>query len=166
MKKNFEWLKKYMFDVNNFENEPSMYKHMFMPISKEELEKQEQRMGMKFPLELRGFYEQVGYGSLCFYDKDYLDEIMSPESVVDFVLQEGCYENDSYRKELNVNKYMPFFDIGDDTFFSLDLSQIDDNGCCPVVYSPEYKPITLAGSLEEFIIEMDKTLDYYENFFE
>lgn len=164
--KKFEWLKKYMFDTYFFENEPSRYKHMFMPISNEELEKQEKRMGRRFPLELRDFYKQIGYGSLCFYDKDYLDEIMSPESVVDFILQEGCYENDSYRKELDVKKYMPFFDIGDDTFFSLDLSQVDDNGCCPVVYSPEYKPIILSDSLEKFIIEMDKTLDFYEKFFD
>ena len=160
----FSWLKKYSHNEKDFFQERPNDKHSFLKISTLEVEEQEKKFGRKFPGELRDFYLQIGAGSLCVNDHENFDEIMSPEDVTNFILGMDYFETCSYRDELDMSKYMVFFSLGDNIFFSLDLSKMDENGVCPVVDSPEYTPIVLANSIHDFILKMEEKVDFYKDF--
>lgn len=56
---------------------------------------------MKFPSELRSFYQEIGYD--WFYDQDqcYTDVLMKPQDIVDFRLGSGVYsEEREYLEDL------------------------------------------------------------------
>ncbi|MBC2582763.1 SMI1/KNR4 family protein [Clostridium sp. DJ247] len=118
-------------------------------------------MGKMFPGELRQFYLQVGYGFLCKQDKNFIDRIMDPSSIADFILGEERYEyDDEYREMIDMEKEMVFFEVSEGSYLSLDLSKKDENGVCPVLYFQD----EVAKSLEDFISKMDEEVDYYINY--
>ena len=53
---NFSWLKKYSCIDDDFANNMQKYKHKFTPLNYEEIVAQEERMGRRFPEELRELY--------------------------------------------------------------------------------------------------------------
>jgi len=158
----FSWLKKCSYNEYGYDNYNPEYKHRFLQQTEEKIKAEEKRMNRKFPGELRDFYLQIGAGSLCIFHHDNHDEIMQPEDVVNFILGEDYFETCSYRDEVDMNTTMVFFSLGDDVYFSLDLTQMDKNGICPIVAYPEYEPVVLAYSLKEFIMKMEKKVDFYE----
>lgn len=158
----YGWLKKYSrFDKALGENRRD-YKHKFTPLSRDEVLKQEKRLGYEFPSELREFYFQIGFGILGVNNSDFLNMIMAPSDVVDFILGEGVFEDSGYRKDVDLQTKMIFFDTGDSVYLCLDLERKNNDGICPVVYSSGREYVCIANSLEEFLKKMDKSPDYYD----
>lgn len=152
------FLEKYIFEPNDENRFTS--KHSFFNVNEAEIIKAEKRIGMAFPEELRQFYLQVGYGFLCRQDKNFIDRIMDPSSVADFILGEERYEYDECREMIDREKKMAFFEISEGSYLSLDLSKKDDKGACPILYFQD----EVADSLENFIRKMDEEIDYYINY--
>ena len=160
----FTWLKKYSFDKEEymqikFNNNTNDY--CFKKVTQEEVELQEKRLGRRFPEEIKAFYLQVGAGKICIDNKDDSDEIMAPDDVVDFILGEGFYETSTVRGHVDLSAIMPIIKLSDNMYFYLEFSMIDEEGRCPILDSPNYNPIVIAGSLEKFIRKMDAKPDYY-----
>ena len=159
----YRWLKKYSCYDKDYEKNRGKYKHKFTPLSIEEVIRQEKRLGDKFPAELREFYIQIGFGILGVNNDDFLNLVMSPSDVVDFVLGEGMFENNYCRQDVNLQTKMVFFDTGDSVYLCLDLEKKDDEGKCPVVYSSGIEYVYMAESLEEFLRKMDESPNYYDD---
>lgn len=107
----FSWVKECScIDDNNSENEDK-YDHSFYSLSIDEIEKQEKRLGCAFPPELREFYLQIGWGTLCFKDKEALNEIIDPEQLTDIIIKEGYYEGwqDDNIEQWDRKMMFPFF---------------------------------------------------------
>lgn len=153
----FSWLKKY----SGIKEDSGEYKHDFVPLNCKDIFVQEERLGYPFPTELREFYLQVGYGIMCAQDEDYLNMIMAPNEVADFMLGEGMYGNSGYRNEIDLKTKMVFLYVGDETYLCLDVGEKDSEGRCPVVYVKPTKCVVLARSLEEFAKKMDESMSYY-----
>ncbi|MDQ0882393.1 hypothetical protein QFZ73_003404 [Peribacillus sp. V2I11] len=52
----------------------------------------EQRLGFKFPPELREFYLEVGYGFLKGNNENSISRLMDPDIIADITLREGIFE--------------------------------------------------------------------------
>ena len=154
----FGWLK----EQTTGKGDEGRGNYEFTPISYEDVVLQEKRLGKSFPIELREFYIQVGYGVIGADDRCYLNLVMPPEEVVDFVLGEGVFEGSYCREEIDVETKFVFYDTGDNTYLCLDLGK-NSEGICPVVFSCADEYIYIAESLEEFIKKMETTSNYYAN---
>lgn len=150
----FDFLKEYVFSETD--ERASTSKHAFYALTKQDVIEAEERLGRKFPKELRQFYAMIGYGFLCADDDEMIDRVMDPGSVADFKLGEGVYEFDPERDAYGEEE-LPFFEVSETTYISLDVSQEDENGICPVYYVGT----KIAESLEEFFKNMDNQTDYY-----
>lgn len=153
----FNFLKKYIFGLEDSNRTTS--KHAFFKLSKNDIEKAEKSIKKRFPKELIEFYRQIGYGFLCRQDKDSIDRIMDPESIANFILREDRYEYDEYRDMIDIEKEMVFFELGESSYLTLDLTQQDENGICPVLYYGD----KVADSILDFIKKMDANTDYFIN---
>lgn len=154
---NYDFLKEYIVPKRT---EVPGAKHKFYPVKKEAIDEAEKRMGMKFPKELRAFYEQIGYGFMCKDGKNiFINRLMDPHSVADLRIGEGIYEGyDILLDELEEDPHLfPFFEVGDDCYIFLDLSRKTSNGNHPVIYTG----IQIADSLEEFLRKLDAKENYY-----
>lgn len=158
----YSWLKKYSCYDKNYEKNIGEYKHKFTPLSREKINEQEKRLGYMFPNELRELYIQIGYGVLGVHNSDFLNMIMSPSNVVDFILGEGIFENSYCRQDVNLQTKMVFFDTGDSVYLCLDLEKRNIEGICPVVYSSGMEYVYMAKSLDEFLRKMDEDPNYYD----
>lgn len=158
---NFSWLKKYSCIDDDFANNMQKYKHKFTPLNYEEIVAQEERMGRRFPEELREFYIQIGYGAFGINTRLCLDLVLPPENVVDSIMEEGMFEDNDIIDDIDLKSKMIFFDAGDNTYLCLDLSKEDCEGRCPVVYATVNKCVCLAKSLEDFAKKMDEKSSYY-----
>lgn len=92
-------------------------------IDESEITAAEERMGLRFPSELRNFYLNIGYGFLG-SRSGATDRIMHPGSVADFRLHAGAYEHmpdmeiyDKYTRER-----LAFFEATEYEFFSIQLT--------------------------------------------
>lgn len=150
----FNFLKDYVFSETDTRAETS--KHAFYRLTKQDVVEAEERLGRKFPRELRQFYAQIGYGFLCANDHEMIDRMMDPGSVADFKLGEGIYEFDPEREGYEENE-LAFFEASETSFITLQLSEEDENGVCPVYYLGN----KIANSLEDFLKKMDEEIDYY-----
>ena len=52
------------------------------------------------------------------HNSDFLNMIMSPSNVVDFILGEGIFENSYCRQDVNLQTKMVFFDTGDSVYYN------------------------------------------------
>ncbi|GMA98780.1 SMI1/KNR4 family protein [Pelosinus sp. IPA-1] len=153
----FNFLKKYVFDLSD--DNKSASKHVFYKVSDDDIRDAEKSINMCFPKELKTLYQQVGYGFLCSQDRNSVDRIMGPGSIADFILREDRYEYDEYRDMIDIEKEMVFFELGESVYLTLDLTQQDENGICPVLYFDD----KIADSLLDFIKKMDVETDYFIN---
>jgi hypothetical protein len=119
---NFEYLKAF---ISPLENKKQKVRNWFYPVTENEIEDAENRLGIKFPSQLRNFYKKIGYGSLKVphnappnYVSHYINRINSPRMLADIVLlgQESgniseealeCMEQDD----------LPFFEVSDANSF-------------------------------------------------
>lgn len=102
----YEYLKEYVEEAFTQNDK----KHLFYKVSKEDMEQAEETLSMKFPSELRSFYQEIGYG--WFYDQDecYTDVLMKPQDIVDFRLGSGVYVYSEEREYLE-NEDLVFFEV-------------------------------------------------------
>ena len=67
----------------------------FYPLDVTQIARAEARMGVKFPKELRDFYEQVGYGFISDGTPDCgINRLIAPLGCADIRLRESYYEGD------------------------------------------------------------------------
>lgn len=149
----FEFLNNFIFEINNPQSQEK--KHVIYRLEDDVIEAEE-RLGKKFPNELREFYLGVGYGFICNFDKTRRGRLMDPHSVADFLLDEDDFI-DSRIRELYPENMLVFFEVGEGTYLTLDLEQEIEDGICPVYYFER----KIATSLEEFLKRMDEETDYY-----
>ncbi|CAI6064789.1 Antitoxin YxxD [Paenibacillus sp. JJ-100] len=152
----FEILKKYVFDDPE-QDDVWENKHAFFRIDEGELEETEEALGRDLPLELKTFYEEVGYGFLCIGEGNNVNRIISAIEIADFVEGINDYENDPRREYYNESDKMVFFEVSSDVFIVLDLEQENSHGQCPLYYFNK----KIANNIEEFIIKMDLEPNYY-----
>lgn len=112
-------------------------------------------MGSKLPLELKTFYEEIGYGFLCIGMGSQVNRFISAIEIADFYQGIHDYEDDPRRQHYNDPGRMVFFEVSGDSFLVLDRTQENALGQCPV-YDHDRR---IADSIEEFIAKMDQEAD-------
>ncbi|MFB5674198.1 SMI1/KNR4 family protein [Paenibacillus terreus] len=152
----FELLKKYVFEDPEGE-EVWENKHAFFKIDDGEIEETEKILGRKLPLELRAFYEDIGYGFLCVGVGSNVNRVISAIEIADFVEGINDYEDDPRREYYKDPSKIVFFEVSADSFIVLDLKQENVLGQCPLYYFDK----RIANTIEEFIIKMDQEPNYY-----
>jgi hypothetical protein len=117
----FEYLKKF---VDQPDNKASVIRNWFYSFPQAEIEESERIANIRFPLELRKFYKEIGYGSLTVpnnppdhYDFSGSNYIYSPKSLADFLVNgpEDYMIDATY--ELLSPGDLPFFEVGDSDYF-------------------------------------------------
>ncbi|MDP9724779.1 hypothetical protein J2W44_003869 [Priestia aryabhattai] len=126
-------------------------KHKFFPLEATEIESAEQRLGARFPAELRQFYVEIGYGFADRNETTAFQRIIDPESAVDLHLREDFYEHD------------PDLDMYDERegfiFFEVRWGREDA--------SPVYFMDTrISDSLQAFFEQLDNDAHFYEKMLE
>ena len=157
----YDYLKKYV--LEDFEKLNRETRNWFCPVSRDEIQEAEKRLGFVFPSQLRTFYEEIGYGALTTphdFPPDYsfcnANYIFSPKSLASLML-EGA-ESESIMEttfELLQPGDLPFFEIGDSTrFLLMKLSSDNPNA----VWHQGRRNFKVEDSLERFIYRL-----YYED---
>ncbi len=132
-------------------------KHVFFMNSENDIADVEEKLGMSLPQELKDFYIEIGYGFLCNGESYNTNRFISPIEIFDFYSGMNTYENDIRRQYYQDRGKLIFFEISAQAFLTIDIQQPNSLGQCPI-YFGERK---IANSLEEFLMEMDKKVDYY-----
>lgn len=155
----FDYLKQYIFDDPEddvvWEN-----KHAFFSIDEGEIEETEEILGRRLPLELKSFYENIGYGFFGIGVGSKVNRVISAIEIADFVKGINDYDNDPRREDYNDPRKMVFFEVSSDDFIVIDLGQENLNGQCPLYYFDK----RIADSIEDFIVKMDQDPNYYINY--
>ncbi|MGG0565748.1 SMI1/KNR4 family protein [Priestia megaterium] len=86
-------------------------KHKFLPLKEKEIEAAEQRLGTKFPAELRQFYLEIGYGFANRNETTAFQRIIDLDSAVDLHLREDFYEHDPDLDMYDEREGFLFFEV-------------------------------------------------------
>lgn len=78
----FEYFKQFVVNDSKDKNE---LKHCFYRVGPDEIEKAENDIGKQFPEELKQFYQDVGYGYFDTISKKWLNLLMSPTQIADYI---------------------------------------------------------------------------------
>ncbi len=152
----FGFLKEYIFedpkDKDIWNN-----KNVFFRLSHNEILDYESKLGRKFPCELKDFFVEVGYGFLRCDVNDYINRIMSPGDIFNFVYGINEFSNDERRSHYKNQNELVFYEVSEDSCLTMDLSNENSNGECPVQYNGK----KVADSLTDFIERMNDESDYY-----
>lgn len=134
-------------------------KHRFLPLKVKEIEFSEQRLGTKFPAELRQFYGQVGYGFANRSETTAFQRIIDPDSAVDLHLREDFYEHDPDLDMYDGREGFIFFEAVEGLYFEVRWGTTD--------VSPVYfMDIRISHSLQAFFELLDKDAHFYEKLLE
>ena len=127
----------------------------FYPTKESEIQNVEKELDIIFPLELRNFYLNIGYGFLK--NSEYnINRIMDPESVRDFRLRKNDFEfypDIEVYNDVEDGKVI-FYEVNESTLISIELCDKEKNK----IYLYDIK---IADSLEEFLDKMLKNDSYY-----
>jgi len=134
-------------------------KHKFLPLEEKEIEAAEQRLGAKFPAELRRFYLEIGYGFANRDETTAFQRIIAPESAVDLYLCEDFYEHDPDLDMYDEIEGFIFFEVVEGLYFEVRWGTADA--------SPVYFMNTrISDSLQAFFEQLDKDAHFYEKMLE
>ena len=149
---NFDYLKKYIDNVEGMRNR-------FHPLSLQEIEMVENRLGYKFPFQLRTFYKEIGFGTfqhnhdLSVTDNTFANRLLDPESAADIKLL-GYDSGQILPSVTFAEDELPIFEVADgDMFFVMKPKSDKPNA----VYRDMGQGI-LEDSFEKFIWRL-----YYES---
>ena len=159
MSKNYEYLRRYI-------GHNDLKGTYFLPVSEDKIKSAEEKMGKKFPDQLRSFYKEIGTGILSCGEKypemlaDSVDNcILPPHIVVDYMqgILQHPEENDYYMAESSYEDLepgdLPFFEIGDSCrYLIMKLNSDNPNAVWSV------SGIKIEDSFEKFIWRL-----YYES---
>ncbi|ASS97454.1 SMI1/KNR4 family protein [Peribacillus simplex] len=129
--------------------------HKFFPLKEKDLIKAEERLGFKFPPELREFYLEVGYGFFKGNNENSISRLMDPDTIADITLREGIYEYDPDLEGIyeEADKIV-FYEVNEGVYLTLDLNDTQRN-------SVHFFDNKIADSLESFIKKVDKDNEYF-----
>ncbi len=115
---------------------------------------------LPIPIELKQFFENVGYGFFFQQDKISFDSLLNPNSFKIINLREEYYEFDPdlelYEEEEYQDKLI-FFEVNEGVYLLISKEAV--NGKNAIYYFDE----KIADSLEEFLIKFDKDSSYFED---
>ncbi len=125
----------------------------FCSIDRVKIAQAEERMGIKFPHELKQFYEEVGCGFVA--SDGAINRVISPMECARIRLREGIYEGDPDLEmyESCEEESLLFFEIMEGVYASIALGPDERNK----VYFADEK---IADSLFEFLSKIKKS-DYW-----
>jgi hypothetical protein len=152
--KKFHFLSKFIFIEED--DKALKSKHSFYSLLNQDIVHAENRLGIRFPEELREFYQEIGYGFLWNESADMINRLMDPGSVADFHLSEGIYEGQNVEEHYESN-FLVFFEVSEVSYIAIDLSMKNQKGESPIYYLDS----KIADSLEEFLMRLDENMDYY-----
>ena len=130
------------------------------PISEDLVRQAEDTLNCKFPLSYKSFLSQYGYGGVDSFDVDGVTSHIVPGDEI----QGGVVWNVlQRRKKFGLcDHIIPLSEIGDGSYYALDLSQMNAENECPVVIWPlngyEDTPVleVVAKDFGEFFLNMVK----------
>lgn len=129
--------------------------HTFYNVHENELLDAQERLGFKFPKELREFYLEVGYGFIKSRNQNAFNRFLGPGTIADIRLREDIYELDPDLDGIyEEDDRLVFFEVNEGVYLTLDLNQASQT---PVYYFETQ----IAGSLKEFISKMDEDAEYF-----
>lgn len=151
----FYKFKKYVYDNSN---DKSIWrnKFAFFRVKQESVEQCELELKIKLPSELKDFYREIGYGFVRPDDCFFVDRIMTPNDIVDFIRGNNAYANDERRKYYLKEGYFPFYEVSETTCLTIEVN-IGSEYECAIYYEDE----KIADSLLEFLNKMEIEADYY-----
>ncbi|MBC1291486.1 SMI1/KNR4 family protein [Listeria booriae] len=126
----------------------------FYELDKSEVTLVESELGIEFPVALKDFYNEVGYGFLKNSGSN-VNRLMDPESVRDFKLRVNDFEffpDIEIYDEYEEGKLI-FFEASETALMSIGTEKTDSR-----IY---YYDVPIADSLEEFLIKMVEDDKYY-----
>ncbi|USL25716.1 SMI1/KNR4 family protein [Priestia megaterium] len=130
-------------------------KHKFYPLEAKEIEAAEQRLGTKFPAELRQFYLEIGYGFANRNETTAFQRIIDPDSAVDLHLREDFYEHDPDLDMYDEREGFIFFEVVEGLYFEVRWGTA---GASPVYFMDT----CISGSLQVFFEQLDNHAHFYE----
>ncbi|NGY85861.1 SMI1/KNR4 family protein [Bacillus megaterium] len=130
-------------------------KHKFLPLKVKEIEFAEQRLGTKFPAELRQFYVEIGYGFANRNETTAFQRIIDSESAVDLHLREDFYEHDPDLDTYDEREGFIFFEVVEGWYFEVRWGTEDAS----FVY---FMDTRIADSLQAFFEQLDNDTNFYE----
>ncbi|MGG3766288.1 SMI1/KNR4 family protein [Priestia megaterium] len=134
-------------------------KHKFFPLKVKEIEATEQRLGAKFPAELRQFYSEIGYGFANRNETTAFQRIIDSESAVDLHLRKDFYEHDPDLDMYDEREGFIFFEVVEGLYFEVRWGREDA--------SPVYFMDTcISDSLQAFFEQLDNDAHFYEKMLE
>lgn len=133
------------------------YEHVFFPLGKDEISDIDTLITI--PLELKQFYQNIGYGFLFFREKIAVNRLLDPFSFMQINLRKDFYELDSdldlyddYRsKNLSI-----FFEINEGIYLLMNNETVNDTNS--IFYFEE----KIADSLTEFLLKYLDNPHYFE----
>ncbi|MFE4243891.1 SMI1/KNR4 family protein [Peribacillus butanolivorans] len=130
--------------------------HKFFPLKEKDLIKAEERLGFKFPPELREFYLEVGYGFFKGNNENSISRLMDPDTIADITLREGIFEYDPDLEGIyeEVDKLV-FYEVNEGVYLTLDLNDTHRT-------SVHFFDTKIADSLESFIKKIDEDNEYFD----
>ncbi|MBC2257918.1 SMI1/KNR4 family protein [Listeria booriae] len=126
----------------------------FYELDKSEVTLVESELGIEFPVALKDFYNEIGYGFLKNSGSN-VNRLMDPESVRDFKLRVNDFEffpDIEIYDEYEEGKLI-FFEASETALMSIGTEKTDSR-----IY---YYDVPIADSLEEFLIKMVEDDKYY-----
>ncbi|MGN2272008.1 SMI1/KNR4 family protein [Priestia megaterium] len=124
-----------------------------------EIEFSEQRLGTKFPAELRQFYVEIGYGFANRNETTAFQRIIGPDSAVDLHLHEDFYEHDPDLDMYDEREGFIFFEVVEGLYFEVRWGI--------VAASPVYFMNTrISDSIQAFFEQLDCDSHFYEKMLE
>lgn len=129
--------------------------HKFFPLKEKDLINVEERLGFKFPPELREFYLEVGYGFFKGNNENSISRLMDPDTIADITLREGIFECDPDLKEIfeEADKLV-FYEVNEGVYLTLVLNETQRT-------SVHFFETKIADSLESFIKKIDEDNEYF-----
>ncbi|WP_340371993.1 SMI1/KNR4 family protein [Peribacillus sp. FSL E2-0218] len=129
--------------------------HKFFPLKEKDLIKAEERLGFRFPSELREFYLEVGYGFFKGNNENSISRLMDPDTIADITLREGIYEYDPDLEGIyeEADKLV-FYEVNEGVYLTLDLNDTQRT-------SVHFFDNKIADSLESFIKKVDEDNEYF-----
>ncbi|WP_413524533.1 SMI1/KNR4 family protein [Carnobacterium divergens] len=137
-----------------FDNLQDNKKNIFYPVTLEEIEKVEKELKIKFPISLKTFYLEVGYGFIH-SEVGNINRIMHPFSVRDFRLRQNDFEyypDIEIYDEFEGNKLI-FFEGNEASLLSVGFNSEEGK----VFYYDE----KLTDNFSDFIIKINKNDTFY-----
>ncbi|GHT15446.1 SMI1/KNR4 family protein [Bacteroidia bacterium] len=129
--------------------------NIFYPIQRDNIELAEEKLGYKLPLDLKNFYQEIGYG---FFHREQgsINRLLSPLQVAQINLKEGIYEADpdlDVYDDIYKNEKILFFEVNEGLYLAIDKENHNGNSS---VYLFDKK---ISDSLKAFIKEFTNNPD-------